>query len=180
MKMFVANCSQQDQHFMYRLPEQRRMREIMIPIGGQVMLPDHDKLSVTDIEAVVKQHSQYGMVDQNEAIRTRHFSGLCYNLDKPVDLDRVRFSIERNLGVLEDRGKRNREAAAVAVHDAMEAKAADSGMTVRNLEMTIQEEGDSPSMAEGMRVTREDGRGIGPRGPAPAPVKAAAKRRRKA
>lgn len=149
-KVFVANTTQQVQEFSYRMLESPKVIMQRIPIGQQVQLPG-DGWQPEDIEYLEKQHRRYGMVPVSEIDRTKAFIGVCYSIDKPVQIEAIRRALVANLEVLEERGKRNREAAAVATAQQI----TEATPTLRRLEMSIEEEGQAGQMAEGVRVVRD-------------------------
>lgn len=116
-KMYVANCTHQVQDFAYRLPENPKVLRQKIDVGQQVLLSGD--LSAPDITAVIEQHAPYGLVDASEVDRTKVFVGLCYSLEKPVSLTRVRSALEHNGVVLDARGREIRKEAGVAVHESI-------------------------------------------------------------
>ena len=93
-KMYVANCTSQVQDFQYRLPESGKVFKQTIPIGQQIQVSGD--LNVLHIQAIIEQHAKYSMVAVHEIDRTKPFIGLCYNLDKPVDMEKVRRALVHN------------------------------------------------------------------------------------
>lgn len=152
MKLYVANCTNQVQDFIYRLPETASSRQQRIEIGGQIQISG--TLSKMDIDAVIEQHTKYGMVSVDEIDRTRQFIGICYSVDKPVDLKYVARAFDINKYVLDERGKTIRQEAAIAVSNSVEEQGA--GLTA--LDMSVVEEqtpkNPDPKIAEGVRVSR--------------------------
>lgn len=159
-KMYVGNCTQQVQHFMYRLPERPQPYQQIIPIGGQILIPLD--LSTPDVTAIIQQHDRYGMVRVDEIDRTKAFMGLCYDLDRKIDVDKVRRAHERNQLVLTERGRQLREEAAVFVNNTVEQETPD----LKAFEMEVQEvskKGEDIQVNEKIRVSRTDA----PSGPKP-------------
>jgi len=149
--MFIANCTNQVQDFHYRLPENPKVLKQTIPIGGQIQIPGD--LSTPDIEAIVRQHTVYGMVSVQEIDRTKDFIGICYQLDRKVDMERVKRAAIHNLGVLNERGRKLRQEAAVAVNNAIEEQT--NG--VQAFEMSIEEQesqGKDIEVNEKVRVSK--------------------------
>lgn len=173
-KMYVANCTQQNQIFSYRVKGSPSPRQQEIPIGGQIQLSG--ELSVEDIEYVVQQYGKYGFAAVNEIDRTRPFVGICFSLDKPISRDRIRQLLAHNEGVLVKLGKKIREEAAVALHEqAVMANEGplrgDIGNEGAGLEVSISEEesrsNPNPKFSEGVRVvSQQDSRkaSVGRRG----------------
>lgn len=155
MNLYIANCTQQVQDFVYRLPGAPSARTQRIEIGSQMKISgDLDQKSV---DAIIAQHVPYGLVASDEVDRTRSFVGLCYAVGKPVAMERVRIALVSNNRALIERGREIRQHAAVAVSNAMESEA--PGLSA--LEMSVVEEpskssGKEPELAEGVRVTRRE------------------------
>lgn len=113
--MYVANCTMQIQDFIYRLPENLKARQQRIEIGQQIQISGD--LSTQDIEAIIQQHSPYGLIAADEVDRSRGaFIGLCYSLDKPVNMARVQSALDNNSLVLTERGHMIRQEAGLATH----------------------------------------------------------------
>lgn len=151
--IYVANATNQNQDFQYRLPESAKLMAVMIPIGEQRKLPG--VTTTPDIEAVIQHHSTYGMINVGEIDRTRHFAGLCYSLDKPVDMARVLYVMEHNNTVLDERGRQIRQEAAIATNNAIE----DQNKGLKAFEMEIIEDvkdGKDIEVNEKTRVSRTD------------------------
>lgn len=124
----------------------------MIDIGGQIRISGD--LTTPEIEAIVGQHRKYGMVEVGEIDRTKPFVGLCYSVDKPISVERIRNALVHNAEVLTEIGRARRQEAAIAVSNQLEAVTPG----LQALEMSFVEEqgksGASPQIAEGVRVTR--------------------------
>lgn len=173
MKMYIANCTQQVQDFIYRLPESPKTLHQKIEIGGQIQIAG-DRSQI-DVDAIVEQHARYGLVAVDEIDRTQPFIGLCYAVGKPVEVNRIRYALAHNHEVLTERGQQIRQEAAVAFNNALE----NQGQAPSALEMSVEEEtekrspdDDSPVISEGVRVdrnanpdgSRRDGRPVRGRG----------------
>lgn len=156
-KLYIANCTQQQIKFMYRIPEDPRPypQFFYIRAGAQERLPF--ELSTPAIEAIVAAHAPYGLVRADEVDRTRPFIGMCYAVDKPVVLDKIRRALQHNQQVLNERGQEIRQAAAIAVNNVVEQQTA----TLSELELTIEEEDPDQHQLEGdpvhevIRVSRD-------------------------
>ncbi len=158
MKLYVANTTQQIQHFSYRLPESKQVRVQVIPIGNQVALSGD--LTTKDIEYVVEQHAKYGMVRADEVDRTRSFIGTCYSVDKPVNMNKVRSALERNNIVLIEQGRQIRAEAGMAVHDAAEKAINPRQGALKAMEFSVEEvpskDGKDTEVNETLRVSRDE------------------------
>ena len=160
MKMYVANCTQQVQNFIYRLPETAGTRQQEIGIGSQIQISGD--LNQKQIDAIVAQHSIYGMIRADEVDRTRAFVGICYAVDRKVDVDSIRRAAIHNQDVLQERGKQLRAEAAIAAHNKINEE--DPGNPLKQLDVQITEEakdGKEPEVNEGVTVvpngTERDG-----------------------
>ncbi len=156
MKVYVANTTRQVQDFTWRAIGAKSVRKIAIDVGTQQMLPG--EWNSEDIAYLEEQHRRYGLVRADEIDRTRDFIGLCFSVDKPIAVDKIRHALTINEAVLMERGKVLRQQAAVAVSNHIEQHAPGAGLTA--LEMTVVEEpkdGGTPSISEGIRVSREGG-----------------------
>lgn len=158
-KMYVANCTQQVQDFVYRVPGQSAPRRQPIQIGEQIKLSGD--LEEADVNYIISQHAKYGMIRVDEIDRTRTFIGLCYDIDKPVPGKRILIAIEHNQEVLTARGEQIRKESAVALSNYTEARLQDSRLpgTIREVEVSVTEQetasNPNPTFARGVRVSRD-------------------------
>lgn len=152
-KMYVLNCTRQNQEFWYRLPESDKLLHQLIPIGGQIQVAG--ELNTPDIDAIIEQHARYGMVAYSEIDKYKPFIGYCYQLDKRFGdiAAALQRGFDHNDMVLEERGQQLREEAAVAINESIEAQRAPARLTA--LEMTVEEEGDEGTFHKGVRVTKD-------------------------
>lgn len=157
MKMFVANCTNQDHDFIYRMPEDNKPRRQRIKSYAQVVLSGD--LTQQHVDAIVKQHVRYGFVPASEIDRTKTFSGLCYSLDKPIPAGIMFKLLDHNKTLLVEEGRKNRREAAVAVSNNINEQ---TGGGLENLEVEVVEETkgdkDEGTFEEHVRVTRHVGR----------------------
>lgn len=164
MDLYVANLTQQNQDFTYRLPEAPANRSQLIQPGTQIRISGD--LDTQAIDAIIKQHAIYGLVDVAKVRDIRAFSGLCYSIGKAVPATAIMLGLERNNAALQERGKKMREEAAIAtnqfIEDAVQQNARNGlNAQMAQLEMSVQEdvpdanaEPDHEVVAEGVRVTR--------------------------
>ncbi len=135
MKMFIGNCTQQVQDFVYRVIGTNKIRQQKIPIGGQQQLSGD--LTPPEVEEIVRQHTKYGLVHVSEIDRSRVFVGVCWD-DKPIPVSRLRYVIEKNTEVLIAKGAELRKQAAVAATTATENELHSPG-ALQGMELTIDE-----------------------------------------
>lgn len=155
-KMYVANCTQQIQVFMYRLPESSRPFSQEIPIGGQIMVAGiggNDDLGTQDVDAIVKQHEKYGMIKVDEIDRTRPFVGTCYSLDRQISVDKIRRGLEHNREVLIERGDEIQRHAAVGISNKIDQDMPGlKGLEVQAIELDNPKTGHTGEMSSAIRV----------------------------
>lgn len=167
MKMYVANCTQQVQDFIYRTIGSVTTRTQRIEIGSQVRLSG--EFNTEDIDYIVSQHAKYGMVAASSIKNgpgSKKFVGVCYSVDKPVAVDSIQIAISLNTQVLIERGRETRQQAAVAVNNII----ADQNTSLETLELSVVEEpkdGSEPKVAEGHRVTERENPDRSPTPPEP-------------
>ena len=78
----------------------------------------------------------------SEIDRTKDFSGICYDVDRPVQVEKLRRAMAKKTEVLVERGREIRKMAAIANNNALEASLEESGRPegLRELSMEIVEE----------------------------------------
>lgn len=113
MKLFIANTTKQRHIFTFRVLETGRLRQIPIEHGSQMAVLDG---STDEIEAVIKHHQVYGLIDASKIDQSRQFVGLCYSIDKPVSANIIEKTIRDNDDHL-TRNAHNRRLASVAALD---------------------------------------------------------------
>ena len=90
MEIYIANSSKQDFLFAYMLPENTRPFSHKIRAGAQIKLTQ----TQTEIDAIIKQHSIYGMMEVKEV--KKGFGGLCYRLNKPINVEAIEAGITQS------------------------------------------------------------------------------------
>ena len=113
MKLFIANTTKQRHIFTFRVLETGRLRQIPIEHGSQMAVLDG---STDEIEAVIKHHQVYGLIDASKIDQSRQFVGLCYSIDKPVSANIIEKTIRDNDDHL-TRNAHNRRQASIAALD---------------------------------------------------------------
>ena len=158
--MYIANLTQQIQEFTYRLPEHKRPIRITVPIGAQLVLPGD--LTTPEIEAIVETQAPYGFTPVSEINKTKAFVGVCWQLDKRIDLNTLRYGIQHNFKVLDARGHDIRKEAAVAITEQLQATGpAASALEVVMKEVQAKDSPIAPTLHEVVRVANEEP-GAGP------------------
>ena len=157
--LYVANVSHQSHDFQYRILEGGVRRQTIAP-GQQILVFKRD-LSLAEVEHIISQHGQYGMRAANEIVRTKSFIGLCYSVDKPVDIDKFMVADEQNADALITRNFEIQKTSAIATEanlrqmteqagrvtvevneEAKGAQASEASLLRRAIEVDIQSEGD--------------------------------------
>lgn len=140
MKLFIANCTKQNQLFLYRVPGENRETPNMQEIGvGKCVAIYRDDTNADVFESIIEQHADYGLIAASEIDRTKDFIGMCYQFDKPIDVEKIIRALGRNDIVLKERGEEMRKLAAVAISDQADKDAEEAGGRVQGLEVTVEE-----------------------------------------
>lgn len=165
MKLYVANCTKQHQTFVYRTLGQTGVKQQPIHIGQQIMVTGRDDLTKREIDYILEQHRRYGIIAVDEINRVKPYAGMCYSVDKPIQIEAIMSALDHNQFVLAERGAKMREEASVAVHNQIERNLSENpemNTRLRETETTVIEEDkpghEQPKMAEGVVVSRDDER----------------------
>lgn len=161
MKLYAANCTHQVQTVNYRLIEGVKGRGYntqTIGAGRQVQIAGD--LNTPQIEAVVRQQTQYGWAGIPD-LRPDLFVPIVWSVDKPVPEAVMRDQIAVNSRILKAAGEKLRREAAIATSHGMREFSPNAADT---LAVSVEEEktgtmdhgGDGP-MAEGYRMNRDIG-----------------------
>ncbi len=163
--LFIANCKSQDESFSFRIAETGQLITQHIPAGGQLQIyRDADRAT---LEAIVEQHRRYGLIPVAEIDRTKPFINLCYQFDKAITQNHIKYGVEHNVEVLTDLGRERRDQAAVAVGTNLEraAEEASGHPRLSAVSLEVQEEknpGDnSKGINEVIHVDRNHGNAPG-------------------
>jgi hypothetical protein len=158
-KLYVANCTKQRHEFLYRAPEQKNHIKEPIEIGSQIMVwKDAPR---EELQGIIEQHEMYGLVPVAEIDRTKHFVGMCYQWDRPVDVNKIMYTVENNDTVLEEAALEKRKEAAQVISQSLGQIAQDAGNSLNTVELEIQElarPGHDVKVYESITVKREGGR----------------------
>lgn len=158
-KLYIANCTKQRHDFLYRAPEQKHHVKEPIEIGAQIMVwKDAPR---EELIGIVEQHEIYGLIPVSDIDRTKHFVGMCYSFDKPIDVNKIMYTVENNDSVLEAGALEARKESAQVISHSLGQIAQDSGNGLNSVEVEIQEmtrPGHDPKMNETITVQREGGR----------------------
>lgn len=162
MDLYIANTTPRIHHLHYRIPEGPRVLDRSISPGSQVKLSH----SADEVDYIIRQLSPYGLIPVKEIGRNKDFSGLCYTIDKPVDVDAIRNGLDETDTAAIEKALEMRKANAIAADDAMEKVSRQGGAQINNLEIEVTEQAkgpddNAPKFAQTIGVEREGRRGRG-------------------
>ena len=160
-KLYIANCTIHNQDFLFKMPEQKSINNYraQIPIGGQVLIMNRD-IQRDEAEFIVEQYRKYGIVAVDEIDRTKGFFGLCYQLDRPIDVERIMLAIAHNQEAMEIKGHENRKQGAAALSANIDNNLMGSDSKLQGLEVDIIEQpkagqhGQGEQMKETIQVAK--------------------------
>ena len=163
MKLYIANATKQRVDFMYRVPEQPGVRNQPIDIGSQILISGSDMLNAKQVDSIIEQHTKYGLVNVDEVDRTKAFAGLFYSVDQPISGVKIMRAVQHNTAVLQERGKQIRKEAAITSNQLLENSMTEQEIpgNLKAVELSVVEENhderdETPALAEGIRVTRNE------------------------
>ncbi|MEX3914883.1 hypothetical protein AB4Y43_01365 [Paraburkholderia sp. BR10872] len=157
-KLYVANCTRQRHEFMYRAPEQKNPVVQVIEIGQQIMV--WKDAAKEDLGLIVEQHQHYGLISVADIDRSKFFVGMCYQFDKPIDVNKIMYTVENNDTVLEERALEARKQAAQVISHSLNQVAQDAGNALGSVDVEIKElaqPGKEANFAETITVKNDHG-----------------------
>lgn len=125
MQVFIANVTRATHIFSYRRPEVGKTIDVNIAPGHQIPISAETR---PQLEAIVKQHSGYGLVEYTDAAKVPRFSGQCYRFDTPIPVRAMQDALEQRLETVDDRAQAMLEVSAVAAQSSIEDAAARVGL----------------------------------------------------
>lgn len=163
-RLFIANCTKQDCDFNFRLPENRKLIQVRIPKGCQSTILG--ELQDTDIAAITRQHSRYGLIHVDEAKKVKAFAGLCWS-NKEIPAKLMQGLYDHNQEALEQKGEEQRKEAAVVVKASIDTSLKAVGESTTAVEVMAEElkapgdENKDPGLKQTIRVDEraESGKG---------------------
>jgi len=155
VKLYVANPTFQHHQFHYWLPETAGRKQIRIPLGEQRQIGE--EMAPAAIDSIIQNYLQYGMMREIDSPPRGRTVCLVYSIDRPVRPDRLKAFADHNLGVQKLIGQKLRHDAAVQTSEQMNQSMQEMNRPERidTFEMTIQEESDDPTVAEGIQVVAD-------------------------
>ena len=89
-RLYIANLTRQINLFAYRIPENTQVFRKEIGYGEQIILKHGNReLSLDEINYIVEQHQIYGLTEASRINAQTEFVGLCYSIDKPINVDKI-------------------------------------------------------------------------------------------
>lgn len=177
MRLYIANCTHQRQTVFWRADvngagvyDERRakagLRSVNIAPGQQTALPEMEIKE--QIQSVMDQLAKVGGVGVEEIPNRMGRYRIAYVLstDKPVPKAKIVAANDHNKGIAINAGRKQRQAAAIAVNHAIDHTVREAAQTtVRNMTVEIEqearplaEEDDTPGkkrLAEGFEIVKE-------------------------
>lgn len=139
MPLYVANCTNQNHIFPFLIPEDNKLRHKLIPMGGQALIYRKDATR-EEMLAIVKQHEVYGITDVDRIDQRRGFTGMCFSLDKPINVAKIMSANQQNIEAAAAQASQQRQDAAAAMHHIMLDNARRDNMPIpRAFEMEVEE-----------------------------------------
>lgn len=154
--LFIANCTNQDHEFNFRMPGTGKLISLRIPKGRQEKILGD--LSEEEVKGIVSQHEKYGLIHVDEAKKVQGFAGFCYS-DKVITTKSMQNLYDHNQEVLEEKGEEQRKQAAVVVQATVDTALGKTGQTtnaieVENVELHAPEDSNRPGLSETIRVDK--------------------------
>jgi len=139
--LFIANATTRNHHLHYRVLEQTKLFEKLIPSGTQFELPEQHR-SPEDIAHVIKQLSGCGAVHRDSIKREegKRFSGLIFS-ERPISEESIRNGFTEDEQSAVDAALDEHQRAAISSDDKVAKLAQEAGTGVGSLEVEIKEEG---------------------------------------
>ena len=134
-KLYIANCSKQEFHFTYMLPENARPFSHHIRAGSQIEL-NHNQ---DETDRIIQQHAVYGMMEVGKV--KKGFGGLVYRMDKPISVEAIQNGFTQSEQEQIDRALQARTVTAVVTDKMMADRAQELGLRQKAaLEVEVVEE----------------------------------------
>jgi hypothetical protein len=139
-KLYVANCTKQKHEFLYNPPEQKGHIKEPIDSGRQEVIWKKDGSATLDeLMLIVEQHSIYGMVNVRDIDRTKRFTHFCYSIDKPINIEKIMYTVEANDAFLEAQSLDLRKETASMISHSLSTVAAQQDNALTHMEIEVKE-----------------------------------------
>lgn len=169
LDLYIANPTKQAKQFSYfpinpdnvehLVAHRHQAKFLPVPVGGQAKIADLEEI---DLNFILKQHEQYGMIEATEVDRQRGRVDLIYSVDRPVPARAIEKAVHRNDTALAQLGKEVRQQAAVAGHQGLDQalEQYNTPTTLKALEVEVTEvardqRDTSGEINEGVRVVSD-------------------------
>lgn len=137
MKLFIANCSRQAHTFNYKLPEKTQSFGITIKAGQQHLIEQPPEV----IDHIIRQHEPYGFQPRDKV--DKHFSGICYSIEKTVSESEIIENNGQKQENLDDMSQSILEASAVSLNQAVDNAVLQGGETPKGDGITMEIKGEA-------------------------------------
>ena len=135
MKIYIANCSEQDHVFTYMLPENLRPFSHNIRAGAQIEITG----SPDEIDCIIRQHEIYGFHEVSKV--KKGFGGRTYRFDKPISIEAIEQGISQTTQEQINRALEARKVTAVVADQYISDSARQMGIKqTASVEIEITEE----------------------------------------
>jgi hypothetical protein len=105
--IFVANVSKQRHIFCYHAKgdhEKGKLLEFTIERGHQIKIEDTQAV----LDKVIERYRRYGLIEVREVGTVKRFSGLIFQAEKPIDIDKLKEAVERQHNAEDERANEMR------------------------------------------------------------------------
>jgi hypothetical protein len=139
-KLYIANCTKQVQELLYKIHEidQRKAFRVTIPVGGQALIYREAEHQV--LMKIVDQHLMYGLRAVSEIDRTKDYTGMCYQFDKPIDVEKIMYAMAQNEKAVELMGHEVRKQAAAGLSNSIDNMMMGSEQKLTSVEVEVVEQ----------------------------------------
>jgi hypothetical protein len=151
-KLYIANTTNQNKEFLYKIPsiDAEKNFRVVIPAGGQALIyqdAEHQLLM-----RVIDQHLMYGLVPVSQIDRTKHFIGMCYQFDQPIDVEKIQYALAHNEAETERQSHEIRKQSAAALSGTIDQVMMGSEQKLASLEVEMLEQPKSASDTDEKRI----------------------------
>jgi hypothetical protein len=154
MKLYIANVTKQEHVFVYNMGEdyeKGKRIELAIPAGHQIFLDDEQVM----LEKIVKRYRRYGMIEVKEFDRGQKFSGLMFQWEKEINLDKLKAAVERRHEVEDSRANDMRMVGILGDQSAADRIARQTGLQGIKVTSEIEERTSKENNSRGVRPIRQ-------------------------
>jgi hypothetical protein len=139
--LYISNSTKQPHNFNYRLPERDKVIMQQIAAGSQISI----NLQTQEIDWIIKQHEKYGLTNIKEVKNKPSFSGICYSVDRQIDVESIENAISVKDEVITERSLDARKNTAAAIEKSVSEQAREIGIEAGNTQVEIEEEKTNPA-----------------------------------